>query len=419
MDWLRRNWPDLLIGVALVMVIAMIVVTLLSGGSLASLVRRDAPQPLTTGAGTAGTGSAPADTATAGTSSGDDATGADAANTTDAAGSTGTDSTGAEGASGDLDVFVPEVPGQDATTEGGTETEGDGEVTAPDSRGDVTASSATGTGDDLAGAATADGPLPAASQRGRFRVAAGATGSRDGARTSAETLRSDGYEVTVEQKNDLYLLWVGPYASNAGAERVAARLRTDGLVPDAIVYGYGGESADTEAASETDATSAEGSDATATATPNGGGAANPNALASNAGAGNTSAGSAGADVSSSGASGDAIRTPPVGATGAATEDNSVTDNSVAEDPVAEDPVAEDLAAGAEPGQGYLQVGAFASDENAAPRREQLEQLGLTVSSSETDNGLLRLFVGPYGETQMAQIQTRLTAQGIESFPVSQ
>ena len=239
MDWLRRNWPDLLIGVALVMVIAMIIVTLLSGGSLASLVRRDTPQPLATDAGT---GSAPADSAAAGTSR-DDATDDAAANTTNVADG----ATGAEGASGDLDVFVPEVPGQDATTEGGTQTEG--EATAPDSRGDASASS-TGTGDDLAGATTADGPLPAASQTGRFRVAAGATGSRDGARTSAEALRNDGYEVTVEQKNNLYLLWVGPYASNAGAERVAARLRTDGLVPDAIVYGYGGESADTEADTE-------------------------------------------------------------------------------------------------------------------------------------------------------------------------
>ena len=40
MDWFRRNWPDLVIGVALVAVVALIVVTLLSGGSLASLVVR-------------------------------------------------------------------------------------------------------------------------------------------------------------------------------------------------------------------------------------------------------------------------------------------------------------------------------------------------------------------------------------------
>jgi len=33
MDWLRRNWPDLAIGVALVGVIAGIVATLVTGGS--------------------------------------------------------------------------------------------------------------------------------------------------------------------------------------------------------------------------------------------------------------------------------------------------------------------------------------------------------------------------------------------------
>ena len=34
MDWIRRNWPDLLIAIALVAVIAGIIATLLSGGSL-------------------------------------------------------------------------------------------------------------------------------------------------------------------------------------------------------------------------------------------------------------------------------------------------------------------------------------------------------------------------------------------------
>ena len=34
MDWIRRNWPDLLIGVALFSVITGIVATLLSGGTI-------------------------------------------------------------------------------------------------------------------------------------------------------------------------------------------------------------------------------------------------------------------------------------------------------------------------------------------------------------------------------------------------
>jgi cell division protein FtsN len=45
MDWLRRNWPDLLIGVALVAVIAGIIVTLLGGGSVFDFARTRTPAP--------------------------------------------------------------------------------------------------------------------------------------------------------------------------------------------------------------------------------------------------------------------------------------------------------------------------------------------------------------------------------------
>ena len=38
MDWIRRNWPDLVIGVALVSVIGAIVATLMTGGSIFNLV---------------------------------------------------------------------------------------------------------------------------------------------------------------------------------------------------------------------------------------------------------------------------------------------------------------------------------------------------------------------------------------------
>ena len=40
MDWIRRNWPDLVIGVALVSVIGAIVATLMTGGSIFNLVGR-------------------------------------------------------------------------------------------------------------------------------------------------------------------------------------------------------------------------------------------------------------------------------------------------------------------------------------------------------------------------------------------
>ena len=50
MDWLRRNWPDLLIGVALIAVIAGIIATLISGGSFFPSGNRtvETPDPGTT-----------------------------------------------------------------------------------------------------------------------------------------------------------------------------------------------------------------------------------------------------------------------------------------------------------------------------------------------------------------------------------
>ena len=40
MDWIRRNWPDLVIGIALILVIGAIVATLMTGGSIFNLVGR-------------------------------------------------------------------------------------------------------------------------------------------------------------------------------------------------------------------------------------------------------------------------------------------------------------------------------------------------------------------------------------------
>ncbi|HZW28410.1 MAG TPA: hypothetical protein VFF08_08125 [Trueperaceae bacterium] len=48
MDWLRRNWPDLLIGVALIAVIAGIIATLISGGSFFPVRDRAAEAPRAT-----------------------------------------------------------------------------------------------------------------------------------------------------------------------------------------------------------------------------------------------------------------------------------------------------------------------------------------------------------------------------------
>ena len=60
MDWIRRNWPDLLIAIALVAVIAGIIATLLSGGSLWPTSRGGGNQQLSQGRSVVnGNGNAP------------------------------------------------------------------------------------------------------------------------------------------------------------------------------------------------------------------------------------------------------------------------------------------------------------------------------------------------------------------------
>lgn len=57
-----------------------------------------------------------------------------------------------------------------------------------------------------------------------FRVAAGALPSRDAASTLAQNYRDDGYEIAVEQQDNLYLLWLGPYATLTDADTAAERI---------------------------------------------------------------------------------------------------------------------------------------------------------------------------------------------------
>ena len=45
MDWLRRNWPDLLIGIALVAVIAGIIAILITGGSFFTIGQQPQQPP--------------------------------------------------------------------------------------------------------------------------------------------------------------------------------------------------------------------------------------------------------------------------------------------------------------------------------------------------------------------------------------
>ena len=187
------------------------------------------------------------------------------------------------------------------------------------------------------------------------------------------------------------------------ANRVAARLIAENVVPDALVYTYGGEAGDDPPEADTAGT----------------GAAVPGDITSDD---ITSDDTTSNDTAMLEAA-EPDTTTVVANTGAATEagTDGATQNIIANADIAtSSPGVTDSATQlrAEAGQRYLQVGAFVSSESAKPLRAELETLGLNVTRSEDATGLVRLFVGPLESTQLTQAQNRLNAAGIVgSFPV--
>ena len=425
MDWLRRNWPDLIIGVALVAVVALIVVTLLSGGSLASLVRRDTPPELAlTDTTPANDPSQTPASNNAGTANSD--TGADAPDA------------GTDAADGGVDVFVPGVPGgqpdaaSDAAANGSagqTQVDGAADSAETDQAGTTQAGTTSGGAAQSAAAPADTGPLPEAAPDGGFRVAAGAVDSRDAAAGLAESYRDAGYTVTVEQQNDLYLLWIGPYAARTGAERVANRLIADDVVSDALVYTYSGPDNSADNGAEADAAAPETN--TPSNEPSGNETANagsttsvPSGTASSqasagtsptATADNNANNNSANDSNANAADTNPTNTNSINANSINANANAGSNGASANATSATTPPTNPATATA---QRYLQVGAFTSDEDAQPLREQLVALGFNVTQNESDDGLVRLFVGPFGAAQLPQTQQRLTAAGVtDAFPV--
>jgi len=324
MDWIRRNWPDLLIGAALIAVIAMIVATLLSGGSLLSLVRRDAPPPEATLAETPRAEPQPAP--------GEGGEGSGEADTLGGAEPTDPPRTDVG-----PDPFIPDVPPPQTGGSGAPEraTPGTGQRTERPSQ-------------------PASGQPQAATPGGiSYRVSAGALDTRARAETLAETYRVQGLPVSIAEEGDLFIVWVGPYRTEAEANRAAQRIRSEG--GEALVYTLPA----------------------------------------------TGAASAGAGQSNTEAITEEVTPPTPG---------SVTEGAEAVATPVEAPTAP-------AGERFLQVGAFANLESAQPRREQLEALDFTVRSSRTASGLVRLFVGPFDDAELSEAQALLDAQGIENFPV--
>lgn len=84
-------------------------------------------------------------------------------------------------------------------------------------------------------------------------------------------------------------------------------------------------------------------------------------------------------------------------------------------PAALAPTAPAVAAPAEGESRFLQVGAYATTEGAAPQIERLQALGYTVTQRRTEGGLIRLLIGPFNPSELLTAQNRLTDQAIEHF----
>ncbi len=195
----------------------------------------------------------------------------------------------------------------------------------------------------------------APSSNAPFRISVGAYGSGENAQRRADTFSAAGFPVFTAVQNDLTLVLVGPFDSQAEADQIAARIRSQGLEPNPVIYEFRPEGSTTPAASPAQTT-----------TPS---ATTP-----------------------------AITTP------AATTPAVTTPAT---------PSASNVPAPASSGR-YLQVGAYGSMNSATPQRTTLESIGFEVRHVE-EGGLVKLLVGPYDDAALSQAQGILRAQGIDSF----
>jgi len=378
MDWLRRNWPDLLIGVALVAVIAGIIATLISGGTFFPVGggNRTADTPSQSGSAVAGSNqTAPpvgGQSPSAAVPAPPDGAGAPVgAGATDAA---TTDDAGAPDGGGAPDGAVaPTVTLTDTPTTQSDTTSSPPVATDPTQGGGVSAlppdggqstSSLTTTAPSSSAAATSTPSTPSSSAvtaatsvaassvpDAPYRVSVGAYGNIDNAQRQLEAFRAAGYPVFLGTQGNLNIVLVGPYDTETEARGVAQRIRESNLgVPDPTVYLL---EDDDEAPSASPASTAT------VATP-------------------------------------ASQTPAV-------------QTEPTQQPTSQSTTATSS------GDRYLQVGAYGSRESSLPQRERLESLGFVVSE-RLESDLVKLVIGPFDSSGLANAQSRLQAAGIDSFP---
>jgi cell division protein FtsN len=248
MDWIRRNWPDLLIGLALLLVIGGIIATLLNGGNFLPFGRgSNQPATVTSNAGTSTSGETPvAPTNSSGATSTPTDNGVAAV---DLNAPPSTEPISIDGEQGTIVAVPPSL--DEPTTDTAT--------TAIDEAATDGAAPVDSTTTDTTQTPVAASDVPTAP----YRISVGAFGSAENAERKAQSFKDAGYPVFVGKQGDLSLVLIGPYNSQAEAEQVKTKLQSSGLEANPIVYEFQPEGAATEDAGTPDAAPAT----TETATP--------------------------------------------------------------------------------------------------------------------------------------------------------
>lgn len=230
MDWLRRNWPDLLIGIALIAVIAGIVATLLTGGSFFPIGPGQGTAPVSTPNVAPATPPAGPGVVQDETPAVTPETPADSAVPTPDAGANqeGQPQVGANG--GAVAVLPPAGDSAaPAPSEGAAQP---ADEPATPAAGAAQPEQAT------PAAAPAQPPASAAAPTAPYRVSVGAFGSEENAQGQAATFREAGFPVFLGRQGDLVLVLVGPYDTQQEAEQAVSRIRTGDFGIDPVIYRF-------------------------------------------------------------------------------------------------------------------------------------------------------------------------------------
>lgn len=375
MDWIRRNWPDLLIGIALLAVIAGIIATLLTGGSFFPLggsggsgsdQQQTVDRPFGNGdpgeiggtVGQAGDDDSAGTTGNSSSGSGDGtsdiATGADDGFTV---GPIAGEPVDAGEAGAGVEVTALPLPG----SEGG-ETQSNQQAAAAAASEGAGSAGADASGAGQAGSTTAAATAGAASagaapavDEGEYRISVGAFSSDENAQAQAQRFRDAGYPVFTGTQGNLAIVLVGPYDDLSQAESVAGRIAGGGFGIEPLIYRF--QPDDESSASTGQAPSS----ATASATSS---------------------------------------------TDSATSTQSSSASSTA-------PAPSPTAAGAGSAR-YVQVGAYGNAPTAQPQKQRLEGLGFRVTERE-EGDLIKLLVGPFEGESLETARGLLVEQGIDHF----